>query len=113
MLLAVQDDPHLGSDNTCVWDRVIQEGYVYIHIGENIARGFETPQDTVSGENGWLSSNAGHCGTLMNADFLEMGAYVEGGFWTAVFASPSAADSVETPDTIANTCTTIENTALP
>ncbi|WP_350340809.1 CAP domain-containing protein, partial [Escherichia coli] len=45
-------------------------GYLYQQIGENIAAGRDTARKVVDG---WLDS-PGHCATLMNPDFRELGA---------------------------------------
>lgn len=80
---------HRGRDGSTVGERARRAGYVWQHIGENIASGLRTPDDAVAG---WVAS-PGHCANLMNAGFTDMGSGFaqsrdpETGivFWTQVF----------------------------
>lgn len=66
-------------------------GYAWRYIGENIARGQTSAQEAVAS---WIGS-PGHCRSLMNQRFTDMGAAysVRGGkrpaaYWTQVFGTP-------------------------
>ena len=70
--------------------RIINEGYNYRTAGENIAAGYNTPEEVM---NGFLSS-PGHCENIMNSSFKEVGigyAYNQYSkyktFWTQDFGS--------------------------
>lgn len=58
-------------------------GISYRSAGENIARGYATPQAVV---NGWMNSS-GHRANILNANFTHIGVgYVAGGnYWTQMF----------------------------
>lgn len=58
-------------------------GISYRSAGENIAKGYATPQAVV---NGWMNSS-GHRANILNADFTHIGVgYVSGGnYWTQMF----------------------------
>jgi len=58
-------------------------GISYRSAGENIARGYVTPQAVVSG---WMNSS-GHRANILNANFTHIGVgYVSGGnYWTQMF----------------------------
>lgn len=58
-------------------------GISYRTAGENIARGYATPQAVV---NGWMNSS-GHRANILNASFTQIGVgYVaEGNYWTQMF----------------------------
>ena len=58
-------------------------GITYRTAGENIARGYATPQAVV---NGWMNSS-GHRANILNASFTQIGVgYVaEGNYWTQMF----------------------------
>ena len=82
---------HRWPDSTHVGIRVQDMGYNWRFVGENIYAGIETVSEAVYG---WLDSE-GHCKTIMNPDYTEIGAacvenrasqYVQ--YWTQVFASP-------------------------
>lgn len=83
---------HTGKAGDQVGDRARQAGYSWTRIGENLAFGINTPQETVDG---WLAS-PGHCANIMNSDFTEMGAAyaITTGpragvvYWTQTFGTP-------------------------
>jgi len=82
---------HEGGDGSEPAERVTRTGYRWRLVGENIASGTTSPEETVER---WLAS-PGHCANLMNADFTETGvAYVADPsrrgrvYWTQVFAAP-------------------------
>lgn len=58
-------------------------GIFYTSAGENIAKGYTTPQAVV---NGWMNSS-GHRANILNAGFTHIGVgYVSGGnYWTQMF----------------------------
>ena len=59
---------HTGSDGSTVADRVTRAGYVWQHVGENIAAGSRDAESVVQG---WLDS-PGHCRNIMGAQFREI-----------------------------------------
>ena len=82
---------HRGPDSTHVGIRVQLMGYNWRFVGENIYAGIESVTEAVYG---WLESD-GHCKTIMNPDYTELGAACERNrasqyesYWTQVFASP-------------------------
>lgn len=75
---------HEGSDGSSPARRVEAAGYTWSRVGENIAYLRGSTTDAVVG---WLDS-PGHCANLMNEEFREMGAAVEGVYWAQVFATP-------------------------
>lgn len=82
---------HRGPDSTHVGNRVQEVGYNWRFVGENIYAGIETVTEAVYG---WLESE-GHCKTIMNPDYTELGAACVSNrssqyelYWTQVFASP-------------------------
>lgn len=82
---------HRGPDSTHVGIRVQEVGYNWQFVGENIYAGIETVTEAVYG---WLDSE-GHCKTIMNPDYTELGAACVTNrssqyesYWTQVFASP-------------------------
>jgi uncharacterized protein YkwD len=79
---------HTGSDKSKVVDRVKRTGYVYLGVGENIARGQMTVQEVM---NTWMDSPPHRENILAN--FTEMGAARieddEGDpYWCVVFGTP-------------------------
>lgn len=60
---------HVGSDGSTPATRVLQAGYRFHLVGENIAEGAESTQEAVRG---WLAS-PGHCENIMDAAFRETG----------------------------------------
>ncbi|MDX1302919.1 CAP domain-containing protein [Photobacterium sp.] len=82
---------HTGQDGLIVGDRVINQGYSWRAVGENIAAG---QKDVNAVMTGWLNS-PGHCKNIMSANFTQMGASFVmnsdtqyGIYWTQVFADP-------------------------
>ncbi|CAM4029146.1 hypothetical protein CCOS865_02365 [Pseudomonas reidholzensis] len=82
---------HIDRDGRTPGDRAELAGYLYQQIGENIAAGRDTPRKVVDG---WLAS-PGHCATLMNPDYRELGAAYAvdpksdaGIYWTGLFGTP-------------------------
>ena len=77
---------HDSLDGTSPFERMNMAGYEYSTAGENIAAGYQTPQDVVQG---WLDS-PGHCNNMMNGSFTEIGVgfHGEGNYWTQNFGAP-------------------------
>ncbi|MNP25250.1 Cysteine-rich secretory protein family protein [compost metagenome] len=82
---------HIDQDGRTPGDRAELAGYQYQLIGENIAAGHDSARKVVDG---WLAS-PGHCATLMNPDFRELGAAYAvdpksnaGIYWTGLFGAP-------------------------
>jgi uncharacterized protein YkwD len=75
---------HVGSDGSTLRQRVDRQGYPWVALGENVGRGYATPESVV---NAWLASD-GHCANVMDAGFSQLGAGESGRFWTLVFARP-------------------------
>jgi uncharacterized protein YkwD len=65
-------------------NRVKQEGYVFKTAGENIARGFNSPEAVMEA---WLAS-PGHCRNIMKPTYTEIGLGKSGSYWTQEFAAP-------------------------
>ncbi len=60
---------HAGSDGSSVSDRVTRTGYVWSHVGENLAAG----QRTVTIVMESLLSSPGHCENIMSGHYTEFG----------------------------------------
>ena len=82
---------HTGSDGLTVGDRVVNGGYDWSAVGENIAAGQQTIDIVMAA---WLDS-PGHCANIMDSAYTEFGAasYSVNGsdypiYWTQVFARP-------------------------
>ena len=83
---------HTGSDGSSPWDRFARAGYPMIAGAENIAAGYGTPAEVVTG---WMNSS-GHRANILNRSVRHIGVgYVfyspspYGSYWTADFASSS------------------------
>ncbi|MCQ4348703.1 CAP domain-containing protein [Pseudomonas stutzeri] len=82
---------HIDRDGRTPGERVELAGYGGGLIGENIAAALDDSARVVAG---WLAS-PGHCATLMNPQYRELGAAYAvdpqsdaGIYWTALFAAP-------------------------
>ena len=82
---------HRGRDGRTPGDRAELAGYNGRQIGENLAAGLDASPRVVEG---WLAS-PGHCATLMNPQFRDLGAAYAvdpksdaGIYWTALFGTP-------------------------
>ncbi len=80
---------HTGLDNSSPGDRITAVGYIWRAYGENIAAGYATAEDVMTG---WLDS-PGHCANLMSALMTEIGTGVAENpgaqykiYWTQDFA---------------------------
>jgi uncharacterized protein YkwD len=81
---------HTGRDGSSPADRITRTGYKWRMVGENLASGIMTPEETVAG---WLQSPH-HCENLMTSRFTEMGvafavnpATDAGVYWTQTFGT--------------------------
>lgn len=65
------------------FDMMKNFGISYRTAGENIAKGYRTPQEVV---NGWMNSE-GHRANILNASFRQIGVgyYANGNYWTQMF----------------------------
>lgn len=77
------DEPGRG-----IGERVREEGYNWLWVGENIAMGYATPEAAVEG---WMSSR-GHRANIMNGRFTDVGFGVTKDeknqwWWTANFGT--------------------------
>jgi uncharacterized protein YkwD len=88
---------HVARDGRDPFKRMGDAGYVGSTMGENIAKGQQSPQEVVAG---WIDSD-GHCANIMRASFTEIGVgYWEGladnrwfngnKLWTQNFGAPRA-----------------------
>lgn len=82
---------HTGSNGSSPSERVTLEGYNWRTVGENIAAGRETAEQTV---NDWLDS-PGHCSNIMTPAFTEVAVSCEEDdgsdyqrYWTNILAAP-------------------------
>ena len=82
---------HDGVDGSSPASRVLDTGYVYYYVGENIAAGQTTLDEVMQG---WLDSPS-HCANIMSTNYTELGSASEtnknsfyGTYWTQNFASP-------------------------
>ncbi len=73
---------HAGSNGSNVGTRATAAGYSWRGVAENIAWGYSSVSDVVTG---WKNS-PGHCRNLMSADYVDMGGARDGEFWAQVFA---------------------------
>ncbi len=74
---------HTGTDGSTNAQRVVQAGYQWRAVAENIAYGYQTPAAVVAG---WVKST-GHCQNMMSAAYTEMGAAREGVYWVQTFGT--------------------------
>ena len=82
---------HTGSNGSSFGSRLIQAGFPYSAAAENIAAGYGSPADVVSG---WMNS-PGHRANILDPNLTHIGvgyAYYSsttyGDYWTADFARP-------------------------
>lgn len=74
---------HTQPDGDRLADRVKDEGYKYMRVGENIAAGYKTPEAVVEG---WMNSS-GHRANILNPNFKELG--------VGYYKDPDAADTYD------------------
>jgi uncharacterized protein YkwD len=86
---------HDNLDGQDPFKRMAAAGYMGFTMGENIAKGQQSPKEVVDG---WMNS-PGHCSNIMNADYTEIGVgYFQGmststrfnsnKLWTQNFGAP-------------------------
>lgn len=80
---------HVSPEGKTPDDRLTAVGYQWSIVGENLARGQETPRQLVAS---WLASPP-HCENLMSHEYTDTGFGVavsptEGPYWVEVFARP-------------------------
>jgi uncharacterized protein YkwD len=82
---------HTSPTTGSPFDRIVAAGYSYSWAGENIAAGYGTAAQVVSG---WMSST-GHRNNILNPSFTQTGVgyiYVSGSpygsYWTQTFGAP-------------------------
>ena len=75
---------HTSQDGRSFSTRITAEGYNWLSVGENIAKGYSTEQEVVQA---WFNS-PGHCENIMSSKFTEMGAGRVGEYWTQDFGKP-------------------------
>lgn len=74
---------HASQDGSKAGERIDQTGYRWRTYGENIAHGYRSEREVVSG---WLKS-PGHCKNIMSKSFKEMGVARVDDYWTQVFSA--------------------------
>ncbi|MFI6208131.1 CAP domain-containing protein [Streptomyces sp. NPDC051041] len=76
---------HTGSDGSSPGDRITRAGYTWSTYGENVAYGYGTPEQVMSG---WMSS-PGHKANILNCAFEEIGVGLAqpGHYWTQDFGT--------------------------
>lgn len=82
---------HTGSNGATAGDRIKGEGYRWSIFAENIAGGYGSPQDVITG---WMDS-LGHRANILSPRFVDVGVGYAfgslsqyGNYWTVVFAAP-------------------------
>lgn len=72
---------HTGPDGKTPQDRITASGYKWITSGENIARGYTTPEEVMKG---WLTST-GHRANILNKNFTDIGIGYYNNVWVQDF----------------------------
>ena len=80
---------HEGSDGSSPSQRARRATYSGRLVGENVARGYRSPEAVVQG---WLDSD-GHCNNMMNGGYTEIGigyavSTEDEAFWVQLFGAP-------------------------
>ena len=52
------------------WVFIKSSGYKYVYAGENLARGFTTPEDVIKA---WMTSSAGHRENMLSSNYSDVG----------------------------------------
>ncbi len=52
------------------WVFIKSSGYKYVYAGENLARGFTTPEDVIKA---WMTSSAGHRENMLSSNYQDVG----------------------------------------
>ncbi|MFF5156880.1 CAP domain-containing protein [Streptomyces sp. NPDC000348] len=76
---------HTGSDGSSPGDRITRAGYGWSTYGENVAYGYSTPAQVMTG---WMNS-PGHRENILNCGFEEIGVGLAqpGSYWTQDFGT--------------------------
>ncbi|MEV6655336.1 CAP domain-containing protein [Streptomyces sp. NPDC051219] len=76
---------HTGSDGSNPGDRITRAGYSWRTYGENVAYGYTTPENVMTG---WMDS-PGHKANILNCEFKEIGIGLAqpGNYWTQDFGT--------------------------
>ena len=76
---------HTGSDGSSPGDRITRAGYGWSTYGENVAYGYSTPEQVMTG---WMNS-PGHKENILNCAFKEIGVGLAqpGSYWTQDFGT--------------------------
>ncbi|MFE4053393.1 CAP domain-containing protein [Streptomyces sp. YIM B13518] len=76
---------HTGSDGSSPGDRITRAGYSWSTYGENVAYGYSTPEQVMTG---WMNS-PGHKENILNCAFEEIGVGLAqpGSYWTQDFGT--------------------------
>ncbi|MFE2276648.1 CAP domain-containing protein [Streptomyces sp. NPDC059454] len=76
---------HTGSDGSSPGDRITRAGYSWSTYGENVAYGYSTPEQVMTG---WMNS-PGHKENILNCAFKEIGVGLAqpGSYWTQDFGT--------------------------
>ncbi|MGV4987342.1 CAP domain-containing protein [Streptomyces sp. NRAIS4] len=77
---------HTGSDGSAPGDRITRAGYGWSAYGENVAYGYATADQVMTG---WMNS-PGHRANILNCSFKEIGVGLAqpGSYWTQDFGTP-------------------------
>jgi uncharacterized protein YkwD len=75
---------HTSFDGRSPGDRIKATGYNTADWAENIANGYSTEQSVIKG---WMQS-PGHCTSIMNKNYTEVGVGRKANYWTMVLARP-------------------------
>ncbi|MFI8089702.1 CAP domain-containing protein [Streptomyces sp. NPDC086080] len=76
---------HTGSDGSDPGERITRAGYAWSTYGENVAYGYSTPEQVMTG---WMTS-PGHKANILNCAFKEIGVGLAqpGSYWTQDFGT--------------------------
>ncbi|QES51764.1 hypothetical protein DEJ50_31840 [Streptomyces venezuelae] len=76
---------HTGSDGSDPGQRITRAGYTWRTYGENVAYGYSTPEQVMTG---WMNS-PGHKANILNCSFKEIGVGLAqpNSYWTQVFGA--------------------------
>ncbi|MGW5427177.1 CAP domain-containing protein [Streptomyces sp. NPDC004059] len=76
---------HTGSDGSSPGDRITRAGYTWSAYGENVAYGYATPEQVMTG---WMNS-PGHRANILNCSYKEIGVGLAqpGSYWTQDFGT--------------------------
>lgn len=84
---------HTGIDGSSPWSRIQATGYQASTVGENIARGQQTPEAVMQS---WMASS-GHRANILNGSFKEIGVGFDRNYWVQDFAAPRATTPAPSP----------------